>query len=176
MENEDKVKDQIIRRLMKKGMKNIQLLKSLSAENKKGQSNLKLKEYICYLIKTLEDCLKKLELETELTEMISTLRVPLIEIICVSSEFDDIMIRNQSQQLFSFLLTAILDNKIPLREELEVLLVKVVLKPALTLAKKLLSSSDIKFSKKSSSSTSSQALIGGSASSQPPEFKRSGSF
>jgi hypothetical protein len=67
MENEDKVKDQIIRRLMKKGMKNIQLLKSLSAENKKGQSNLKLKEYICYLIKTLEDCLKKLELKTELT-------------------------------------------------------------------------------------------------------------
>jgi hypothetical protein len=83
--------------------------------------------------------------------MISTLRIPLIEIICVSSEFDDIMIRNQSQQLFSFLLTAILDNKMPLREELEVLLVKVVLKPALTLAKKLLSSSDIKFSKKSSS-------------------------
>jgi hypothetical protein len=66
----------------------------------------------------------------------------------------------------------------PLREELEVLLVKVVLKPALTLAKKLLSSSDIKFSKKSSSSTSSQALIGGSASGtgQPLEFKRSGSF
>jgi hypothetical protein len=47
------------------------------------------------------------------------------------------MIRNQAQQLFTSLLCLILDNKLPLREELEILLVKVVLKPAINLAKKL---------------------------------------
>ena len=39
--------------------------------------------------------------------------------------------------MFTFVLTVILEQNLPLREELEILLVKVVLKPALTLAKKL---------------------------------------
>lgn len=105
--------------------------------DKKNQTNLKLKEYLCFLIKSLEDCLKKISSVQELSSIIIELKSNLSEIICLGAENEDIMIRNQAQQLFTPILNFILDHHLPLREELEALLVKVVLKPALQLAKKL---------------------------------------
>ena len=57
----------------------------------------------------------------------------LFETLCLGAEQEDIMIRNQTQQLFSYLLSMILECKLPMREELEILLVKIVMKPALLL-------------------------------------------
>lgn len=96
----------------------------------------RLKEYLCFLLKTLEDSLKKLPLPS-LTNIILSLKAPLCEVICTSAENEDLTIRAQSQQLFTFLLHTILSEGLPLREELEICLVKVVLKPAVNLMKKL---------------------------------------
>jgi len=41
------------------------------------------------------------------------------------------MIRNQAQQAFTLVLKVILENNISMREELELLLVKVALKPCI---------------------------------------------
>ncbi len=92
----------------------------------------------------------------------------LFEVVCTAAEFDDIMIRNQAQQLFTFMLQHILDRNLPLREELEILLVKIVLKPALTLAKKLAPQDQ---NKKASSTSSS-----GAAQVTSNDLKRGGSF
>ena len=62
--------------------------------DKKNHTNLKLKEYLCFLIKTLEDCLKKVTTIEELKSIIITLKSSLFEIICLGAENDDIMIRN----------------------------------------------------------------------------------
>jgi hypothetical protein len=102
-------------------------------EAKKGTaSTLKVKEYICFLIKTIEDSIKKVPLE-ELSSFLLSIKSDIFELICTGAELEDIMVRNQSQQLFTYLLTQILNQNMPLREELEYLYVKIVLKPALTL-------------------------------------------
>jgi hypothetical protein len=88
------------------------------------------------LLKVLEDSLKKLSLDN-LEETIITYKKELFEIVCRSAEQEDITIRAQAQQLLSFMLIFILDRELPLREELEILLVKVVLKPAVSLMKRL---------------------------------------
>ncbi|CDW90832.1 sec7 domain containing protein [Stylonychia lemnae] len=97
----------------------------------------KLREYACFSIKTLEDCLNRISTQEELTNIIVTLKDKIIETLCICGEFDDIMIRNQAQQAFTLVLKVIVENKIPLREELELLLIKVALKPCIQLAKKL---------------------------------------
>jgi hypothetical protein len=109
-------------------------LKNLSTmENKKATSNLKLKDYLCFLIKTLEDAIRKVPAE-KLTPLILTLKHDLFEVICTGAECEDVLVRNQTQILFTYVLQQILSGNIPLREELEILLVKVVLKPTVTLA------------------------------------------
>jgi hypothetical protein len=55
----------------------------------------KLKEYICFLIKTLEDCLKKLS-PKELSELIMTLKLSLLETLASCGEQEDISIKNQA--------------------------------------------------------------------------------
>ena len=47
------------------------------------------------------------------------------------------MVRNQAQQLFTYLLPKILDLNLPMREEIEVMYVKIVLKPQERLNQKL---------------------------------------
>jgi hypothetical protein len=85
--------------------------------------------------------------------VLTTLKNELFELICTGAELEDIMVRNQCQQLFTHVLTTILDQNLSLREELEVLLVKVVLKPAVSLAKRLSGPETKKTSASSSSSS-----------------------
>ena len=89
------------------------------------------------MIKTLEDCFKKVDDDTELSTILMAIKNTMIEVVCTGGELDDIMIRNQSQQLFTLLLKAILDLQLPLREELELMLTKLVLKPVITQTKKM---------------------------------------
>ena len=121
-------KQEIVKVLCKKIKKRVIQIRSM--ENKKVTSNLKVKEYTCYMIKTLEEVVRKGK------EIVVSNKNEVFETICLGAECDDIMIRNQSQQLFTYILKLILSNSIPLREELEILLVKVVLKPALLLVRK----------------------------------------
>lgn len=53
-------------------------------------------EYIIFMIKTVEDCLKKVEGDWELSQIIYDIKDILIEVVCIGSEIDDIMIKNQS--------------------------------------------------------------------------------
>ena len=69
-----------------------------------------------------------------MTPLILTLKNDLFEVICTGAECEDVLVRNQTQILFTYVLQQILSGDIPLREELEILLVKVVLKPTVTLA------------------------------------------
>jgi len=72
----------------------MKLLKALAAlENKKATSNLKLKDYICFLIKSLEDALRKIP-DQELRKMIVSLKNEIFEAICLAAESDEILVRN----------------------------------------------------------------------------------
>jgi hypothetical protein len=61
----------------------------------------------------------------------------LIQFVCQASENQSIIIRNQAQQLFALLLKKVLQLRLPLREEIEVMFIKVALKPLLDLEQKL---------------------------------------
>jgi len=62
-------------------------------ENKKATSNLKLKDYICFLIKSLEDVLKNLAKE-KLQDLILTMKNDLFEVICTAAETEEVLVRN----------------------------------------------------------------------------------
>lgn len=79
-------------RMMAKVMKNMKVVQK--EETKKGENNIKVKEYLCLLIKSLEDSFKKVATPRELGEIILEMRGAIIETICTTSECDDIMIRN----------------------------------------------------------------------------------
>ena len=64
----------------------------------------------------------------------------IVEIVCKAGESQDLVVRNQGQQLFAFLMPRILELDLPMREELEVMYVKIVLKPQERLNAKLGSS------------------------------------
>ena len=53
----------------------------------------------------------------------------LFQIMCVAGEFQDIAIRSMAQLLFQQVLQKVLELEIPFREEIEVLYVKLLLKP-----------------------------------------------
>jgi len=53
----------------------------------------------------------------------------LIELVCLAGESKEIIIRCQAQALFTFFLRKILTLKLPYREEVEVMYIKLVLKP-----------------------------------------------
>ena len=54
-----------------------------------------MKEYLCFLLKTLEDSLKKLPLPA-LTNILFSLKASLFEVICTSAENEDLTIRAQA--------------------------------------------------------------------------------
>lgn len=114
-----------------------QVKKAFTKVDKTKGYNRRVIEYIIFMIKTIEDCLRKIKDDTELCSLILILKNVIIEVICVGGENDEIMIRNQSQQLFSLLLKIILDLKLAMREELELMFTKLVLKPIITQTKKM---------------------------------------
>lgn len=59
------------------------------------QVTLKVKEYLCLLIKSIEDCFKKLTKE-EVKDLIMASKDSLFETLCLGAEQEDIMIRNQT--------------------------------------------------------------------------------
>ena len=88
-ENFESVKDQVFDRLFTK-------IKKYMVRNN-TLSNSKVKEYTCFLIKTLEDCLKKCSQQEYLSNLITFSKKDLlIETICMGAECEDIMVRNQA--------------------------------------------------------------------------------
>ncbi len=72
--------------------------------NEKKISN-KILDYAIFMIKTLEDSLKKISRNpAELKQVILKFRTAFVEVTCLGGESEDIMIRNQTQQLFTYLL------------------------------------------------------------------------
>lgn len=61
---------------------------------KKPENASKLREYICFTIKTLEDCIRKVQNFEEIRDIFSKHRVALVSLVCSAAEFDDVMIRN----------------------------------------------------------------------------------
>jgi hypothetical protein len=54
-----------------------------------------------------------------------------VQLTCLACEQDEALIKNQAQMLFKLLMNEILTNKLPLREQFEILYVKCVLKPVI---------------------------------------------
>ena len=70
-------------------------LKILSGmENKKATSNLKLKDYICFMIKTLEDAVRRVSPDGGLKDLVLSLKNDLFDVICTGAESEDVLVRN----------------------------------------------------------------------------------
>jgi hypothetical protein len=96
---------QLVTILCAKIRKHLKVLQSM--ENKKTTRNLKLKDYICFLIKSLEDAIRKLSIPN-MRELILALKKDIIEVICTTAECEDVLVRNQAQILFTFVLQKIM--------------------------------------------------------------------
>lgn len=84
----------IITLICAKIRKQLKILQSM--DNKKTTSNLKLKDYLCFLIKSLEDAIRKLSIPN-MIELILSLKKDIIEVICTTAESEDVLVRNQAQ-------------------------------------------------------------------------------
>lgn len=73
-----------------------QVKKAYAKLNKNDSHNMRVIEYVIFMIKTIEDCIKKVENDEELCRFIQNLKNLVIEVICVGGESEEIMIRNQS--------------------------------------------------------------------------------
>ena len=74
-----------------KAMKGIKVLESAIEAKKSTASTLKIKEYICFLIKSIDDSIKLAHSDSVLV----ALKKELFELICTGAELEDIMVRNQ---------------------------------------------------------------------------------
>jgi hypothetical protein len=70
------------------------VLKTLAKLDKKPLYANKLREYVCFCIKTLEDCFRHIKSDSELADLILTLKTKIIEILCKGAEYDDLTVRN----------------------------------------------------------------------------------
>ena len=61
----------------------------------------------------------------------------IVEVVCISCEQNELLIKFQAQILFQYLFRIILDQMLPLREQLEIMYIRCVLKPVVTRVKKL---------------------------------------
>ena len=84
-------KNEILKIAISKTMKSIKKLISLIEAKKGTASTLKLKEYICFLIKSIDDAIKLVPSESILIR----LKGELFELICTGAELEDILVRNQ---------------------------------------------------------------------------------
>ena len=73
-----------------KAMKGIKVLESAIEAKKGTASTLKIKEYICFLIKSIDDSIKLAQNEN----LLVALKKELFELICSGAELEDIMVRN----------------------------------------------------------------------------------
>jgi len=78
--------------------------------------------------------------QAELRKFIIEEKEILFQVMCRAGEFSNIVVRNQAQLLFCQVLTKVLEFSIPFREEIEVLYVKLLLKPLEQLDQKMAAS------------------------------------
>jgi len=78
--------------------------KSVLKLEKKPQNSNKLREFICFAVKTIEDCFRKIPHEDQLRSIFQAHRADLVSVVCQTAEVDDPMVQNQAQQLFTLVL------------------------------------------------------------------------
>jgi hypothetical protein len=102
------------------------------------QEIAKWREYSSFIVKAVAESLIAANVsDEEIKWLITAHKDLLVEIVVRAGEISDLVVRNQGQQLFSFLLPKILELNLPMREEIEVMYVKIVLKPQERLNKKI---------------------------------------
>lgn len=99
------------------------------------------REYICSIVKAFTESFQAFARQpgsqSELKDFILEEKEILFQVMCRAGEFNDIVVRNMAQLFFSYFLQQVLDLALPFREELEVLYVKLLLKPLEQLDAKL---------------------------------------
>lgn len=86
------IKKEALVLLCGKIMKRVRALTSGEAgANKKPTSNLKMKEYICFMIKAVEEGMRR---TGDVGALIMDMKDKLFEVVCTAAECEDIMIRN----------------------------------------------------------------------------------
>jgi len=86
-------------------------------------------EYVSFLVKITGDCLSRVKDTDNLKEIILTQKEQLMEMCCLAGESNQLVVRSQGQYLFRCLLSNVFSLEIDMREEVEVMYTKVVLKP-----------------------------------------------
>ena len=124
------VKSALVQLLSAKLIKNLERLMG----NSQGVNKLDIKrwhENCTVLIKCLTEGLSHMLVSApaELKWFITEHKTILMQLICLGGENPEIIVRSQAQQLFLFVLKQVLELRLPLREEIEFMYIKVVLKP-----------------------------------------------
>lgn len=92
------IKSRLLKHLFAKTKKSM-----VTLEKKPANSN-RLREFICFAVKTIEDCFRKVPTTDELGALIVEHRQSLVQTVCQTAENDDPMIQSQAQQLFTLVL------------------------------------------------------------------------
>lgn len=89
------------------------------------------RDYVTFLVKAVSEILSSMwqNSQQETSKFILLNKDLLMKIICQAGELNDLVVKIQTKNLFTILLPIIFTENLPMREELEILFVKVVLKP-----------------------------------------------
>jgi len=99
------------------------------------------REYVCSILKAFTESFQAFSRQpgcaSELKKFIAEEKEILFQVMCRAGELQDIAVRIMAQLFFSLFLQQVLDLGVPFREDLEVLYVKLLLKPLELLDDKL---------------------------------------
>ena len=102
-------------------------------QSEKQALNEKQVKVTTYGLKVLEEILHKYSCKGQsITEFIHENINELVLLTCLACEQEGALMKNQAQMLFKLLMSEILNNKMALREQFEILYVKCVLKPIIS--------------------------------------------
>lgn len=127
----------------RKILKNIKKLEEATANQVTPSDVAVTTEYVTFIVKAFSECFNSLpksqgaQSNAELKTFILEEKEILLQVLCRAGEFQNIIIRNQAQLLFSQILAKVLELAIPFREEIEVLYTKLLLKPLEQLDQKI---------------------------------------
>lgn len=132
------VKSELLKIFTRKLSKNVKRLEESSPAKNTATEIAQWREYTSFIVKAVTESLVAANsAEEEIKWLILAHKDLIVEIVCKAGESQDLIVRNQGQQLFAFLMPKILELDLPMREELEVMYVKIVLKPQERLNTKL---------------------------------------
>jgi len=135
------LKRQVFHMFARKLLKNIKKMEAPVA-GQASQDELAIRrEYVCSILKAFTESFQAFSRQpgcaSELKKFIAEEKEILFQVMCRAGELQDIAVRIMAQLFFSLFLQQVLDLGVPFREDLEVLYVKLLLKPLELLDDKL---------------------------------------